>query len=59
MVGLRKHSIMPDIHQIGDDRFLSGNPLPALLGNAPRLLQSCFGHGNGLSGPIYCRFAFA
>jgi hypothetical protein len=50
---------MPDIHQIGDDRFLPGNPSPALVGNAPRLLQPCFEHGNGLNGPAECRFAFA
>jgi hypothetical protein len=39
------------MHQIGDDRFLSGNPLPTLLGKAPSLLKSCFVHGAGLTAP--------
>jgi hypothetical protein len=58
MLCLREHPIMPVIHQIGDERFLSGDPSPALLGEAPSLLQWCFGHGAGLNGPARCQFAF-
>jgi hypothetical protein len=32
------------------DRFLSGNPLPALHGKAPSLFKSRFRHGDGLNG---------